>query len=133
MSRSATRLRTMVVDDSPDTLAAISSYLQELPAIDVVATASDGREAVEKFELLEPDLVLMDFQMPKMNGFEAMSHIKSLKSSTKVIMFTVHDSASLRVAVMSKGADGFLGKSHFYRLFPTEMERLFPGLLTDTL
>lgn len=120
----------MVVDDSPATLAAICEYLEELPAIELVATAQDGQEAVRKFELLEPDLVLMDFQMPKMNGFQAMSQIKAWKSSTKVVIFTVHDSPTLRGALLSKGADGFLSKNRFYRLFLTEMERLFPGLLT---
>jgi DNA-binding NarL/FixJ family response regulator len=122
----------MVVDDSPTTLAAICEYLRELPSIEVVATAKDGREALEKFELLEPELVLMDFQMPRVNGLQAMTQIKSARSSTKVIIFTVHDSPTLRGALLSNGADGFLSKNRFYSVFPAEMERLFPGLNAPT-
>jgi two-component system chemotaxis response regulator CheB len=124
---STDRIRTLVVDDSTETLAAIRDYLQELPAIDLVATARDGREAVETFQRLEPELVLMDFQMPGMNGFQAMGQIKSLKATTKVIIFTVHDSPALKDELLSKGADGFLSKSHFYTSFPKQMERMFPG------
>jgi two-component system nitrate/nitrite response regulator NarL len=123
------RIRTMVVDDSPATLTAICEYLQELPSIEIVATASDGMEAVEVFQSLEPELVVMDFQMPKMNGLQAMTQIKSTRSSTKVIIFTVHDSPALRNALLSNGADGFLSKSRFYRVFSEEIERLFPDVL----
>jgi len=119
------RIRTMVVDDSPATLAAICEYLRELPSIEIVATARDGMEAVEVFRSLEPELVVMDFQMPKMNGLQAMVQIKSTRSSTKVIIFTVHDSPVLRNALLSNGADGFLSKSRFYKVFSEEIERLF--------
>jgi two-component system NarL family response regulator len=122
----------MVVDDSPTTLAAICEYLREVPSIEVVATAKDGREALEKFERLEPELVLMDFQMLRVNGLQAMTQIKLARSATKVLIFTVHDSPIVRGALLSNGADGFLSKSRFYSLFPTEMERLFPGLNAPT-
>jgi DNA-binding NarL/FixJ family response regulator len=106
--------------------------LRDLPSIELVGTAKDGREAVEVFESLEPELVLMDFQMPGMNGLQAMTQIKSSRSSTKVIIFTVHDSPTLRGTLLSNGADGFLSKSRFYRVFPAEIGRLFPGLGTPT-
>jgi DNA-binding NarL/FixJ family response regulator len=128
-SMDTSRIRTMVVDDSPTTLAAICEYLQELPSIELVATAKDGKEAVEVFESLEPELVVMDFQMPRMNGLQAMTQIKSTRSSTKVIIFTVHDSPTLRSALISNGADGFLSKSRFYRAFSDEIERLFPDVV----
>jgi DNA-binding NarL/FixJ family response regulator len=131
-SMTTARIRTMVVDDSPTTLSAICEYLRELPSIEVVATATDGREALEKFEQLEPALVLMDFQMPRVNGLQAMTQIKASRSSTKVIIFTVYDSPTLRGALLFNGADGFLSKSRFYSVFPAEMERLFPALNTST-
>jgi two-component system chemotaxis response regulator CheB len=120
----------MVVDDSSATLVAICQYLRDVRAIDVIATAQNGREAVQKFEKLEPELVLMDYQMPSMNGLQAMTRIKASKASTKVIIFTVCDSAVLRGVLLSSGADGFLSKSRLYRAFPAEMDRLFPGIVS---
>jgi two-component system chemotaxis response regulator CheB len=73
----------MVVDDSAGTLAAICEYRKELPAFELAATAQDGLETVEKSVLLEPELVLMDFQMLGMNRLQPMTRIKSSKSYTK--------------------------------------------------
>lgn len=116
----------MVVDDSEATLTAICDYLDELPVVEVVGTARDGCEAVEKVGLLRPDLVLMDFQMPRMNGLEATRKIKRSKAPTKILIVTIHDGPHLREALMSNGADGFLNKVRLRQMLESELSRLFP-------
>uniref|UniRef100_UPI00398048E1 response regulator n=1 Tax=Salmonella sp. s32443 TaxID=3159639 RepID=UPI00398048E1 len=64
-------LRAVVADDSPTIRSLLQRILESDPGIQVVGLAKDGREAVEMVQSLRPDVVTMDIQMPRMNGFEA--------------------------------------------------------------
>lgn len=121
-------IKTLVVDDSTTMLKEMCQYVETIPSLELVGTATNGREALHQFESLRPELVLMDFQMPEMNGLEAAKKIKNDASTdTKVVMVTIHDNPRLREAVLASGVDGFLGKAELRRKLEEELSRLFPG------
>ncbi|HEY3130781.1 MAG TPA: response regulator transcription factor, partial [Acidobacteriota bacterium] len=121
----AHRIRTLVADDSPAAQQAIASLLEKDRGIYLVGNASDGREAVEKALKLHPDLVLMDLQMPKMNGLQATAELRRTLPEARIIIITVHDTSDLEQACHEAGADGFVPKHRLYRDLPTEIHSLF--------
>jgi DNA-binding NarL/FixJ family response regulator len=102
--------RILVVDDSPIFLEAVASLLSAAEGMEVVGTASSGREALERVPELEPDLVLMDLAMPDINGLEAARRLAILPRRPRVIIMTTHKERAYRAAALSAGADGFLHK-----------------------
>jgi len=121
------RIATLVVDDSSAMLNEMCRYVGALPHLRLVGTAANGQEALEKFESLRPRLILMDFQMPEMNGLQATLKIKSVDEEAKVIIITIHDNQLLRHMVLSQGVDGILSKAQLPDDLSKEVERLFPG------
>lgn len=76
----------------------------------VIGEAGDGEEAVYAAAALQPDLVLMDIEMPRLNGLEALSRIKLNSPGTRVVMLTVSDNDEHILAAVQMGADGYLMK-----------------------
>jgi DNA-binding NarL/FixJ family response regulator len=97
------------VDDEPETLVLLRACLEE-DGIEVLGTASSGAEAVQMAEELSPDVVLMDFRMPRMSGVEASKRIKSRDPQVQVIFLTFYSDASWDDAVLEAGAFYFLVK-----------------------
>lgn len=111
------RVRTLVVDDSELALKSISTMLKICGRLEIVGTAADGLEAVEKTRELSPDLVIMDLQMPRMNGFESASQIRRECPLTRIVHVTTHDDPQVEEASRASGADHFLSKSMIARSF----------------
>ena len=101
-------IRILVVDDSVAIQEGLSSLLNRQPDLDVVGTARDGVEAVAKVRELVPDVVIMDAQMPNMDGVEATAAIKQSFSQVGVLFFTVFPDCI--EASINAGADGYLLK-----------------------
>ncbi|MFY9300659.1 MAG: response regulator [Candidatus Nitrosotenuis sp.] len=80
-------VRVIVVDDDVDTVAVFSEYL-EIKGIEVIGQGYGGKEAVELYERLAPDVVLLDIMMPEYDGFYALRKIKKMDPNAKVIMVT---------------------------------------------
>lgn len=118
-------IRTLVVDDSPAALNSICLFLRLQANIRVVGTAVDGCGALDSAHALRPELVLMDVQMPKMNGIDATSQLIRDLPSTHVIMVTVHDSPEVRQACRASGADGFIAKEHLDEELPAMLQKIF--------
>lgn len=101
-------LRTVVVDDSAEFLRLLLTFIDEFDAVEVVGVARDGADAVDVVEKLHPDLVIMDVNMPAMNGFCAAATIRARSCSTQVILMSAEDQpASL---LSDCGAVAFLSK-----------------------
>ena len=105
------RIRTLLVDDSPSFLDALTRLLARAPQVAVSATAINGTEALMAIAHNPPDLVLIDVAMPGMSGIEATRQIKHEPDPPRVIVITISTDAAYSVAARQAGADGFLTKS----------------------
>lgn len=103
-------LRLLVADDHDVVRKGVRTLLEEQPGWEVAAEAADGREAVEKAKLVQPDVTILDLSMPELNGLEAAKEI--LKTvPTKVLILTMYDSDPLIRQTLEAGARGYLLKS----------------------
>ena len=103
-------LRILVVDDYQVARKTIRSLLT-WHSLHVCGEAENGKEAVEKVKELNPDLVLLDINMPVMNGVQAAYEIRRISPSTKIIFFTIHDSPEALAAGRTVGVDAFVPKA----------------------
>ena len=109
-SPAASRLRVLVVDDHDLFRSGLRRLLQEHDDLDVVADARRGDEAVEKAAELEPDVVVMDVNMPGMSGVEATRGVLAASPDTAVLMLTVTSDESAVLDAVFAGASGYLLK-----------------------
>ena len=103
-------LRTLVVDDYVMLLKSLCAYLETQPLFQVVGAAVNGSEALHLAGLLGPDLVLMDLQMPVMDGLEATAILRRHAPNTRIIIMTMEDSAATEAKARAHGAHGFISK-----------------------
>jgi DNA-binding NarL/FixJ family response regulator len=101
-------LRLLLVDDNPRTRRALKALLSVHPEIEIVGEASNGREAIAAVETTRPGVILMDVQMPVMDGLEATRRIKSRWPQVRVIALTMYP--IYEEGARSAGADAFLVK-----------------------
>jgi DNA-binding NarL/FixJ family response regulator len=99
----------LIVDDHVAARTAIRSLLDQHD-MEVCGEAENGKQAIEKVKELRPDLVLLDINMPVMNGIEAAHQIRRIAPSTKILFFTIHDSRQFRDATRML-SDGFISKT----------------------
>lgn len=90
---------------------AMRTTFEQNKDIEVVGEASDGQEAVDLSEKLNPDVVVMDIVMPKLNGIEATRQIKKVSPSTRVLILTAYDDDHYIMGLLEAGAVGYLLKS----------------------
>jgi len=102
--------RILVVDDYQLARKTIRSLLH-WHSMQVCGEAENGKQAVEKVKELHPDLVLLDINMPVMNGVQAAYEIRRIAPSTKIIFFTIHDSPESVAASRTIGVDAFVPKA----------------------
>lgn len=100
----------LVADDHPVFRDGLASLLATQPDVEVVATAADGAEAVRTAIETKPDVVVMDLQMPEMNGIEATRRLATQLPETKILVFTMGEEDGTVLAAMRAGARGYLVK-----------------------
>jgi DNA-binding NarL/FixJ family response regulator len=103
-------IRVLIVDDHAILRDGIRSLLERQADIQVVAEASNGREALEKVREFKPDIVLMDVAMPEMNGLEATRMIRSEYPQVRVLILTQHDNREYVAPLLQAGASGYVLK-----------------------
>jgi two-component system response regulator NreC len=104
-------IRLLLVDDHKIVLDGIKALLDDLEGFDCVATADNGQKALALLKVFDVDVVLMDIDMPIMNGIEATKHIKKDFSSVKVISLTQHSERGMVKQLLECGSDGYLLKN----------------------
>jgi pilus assembly protein CpaE len=122
-------IRVLIVDDLAEVRQGVSAVLQlaanqSMLSLEIVAEARNGSEAVDLAQRLNPDVVLMDLEMPVMDGFEATRRIKVLCPSVKVIILSIHAGGEVLERARSAGADGFVVKGAPY---PALLEAILGG------
>lgn len=100
-----------MVDDHQLIVDGMISLLKNKEDILVAGVANNGKEALQMLRILEPDLVLMDIDMPVMNGIDALREIKKTNPGTRVIILSMHEEAGMIKNLVALGADGYLLKS----------------------
>ncbi|WP_435747084.1 response regulator [Microbacterium sp. PMB16] len=103
-------IRVLIVDDDPLVRSALSHFVSRDPDITVIAQAEDGIEAIETVERELPDIVMMDVQMPHMNGIEATAAIVERWPDVRVLAVTTLDGRDTVLPMLSAGASGYLLK-----------------------
>jgi DNA-binding NarL/FixJ family response regulator len=100
----SSRLRILVADDHAIFRECLTRFLQESPGLDIVGNAKDGLQAVELATLLHPDIVIMDIDMPRMDGIEATRQIAKTLPHVRIIGLSMHDHKDIAAQIMSAGA-----------------------------
>jgi two-component system, chemotaxis family, chemotaxis protein CheY len=102
-------MRMMIVDDS-NVMRRRIERSQANDAIEVVATAVNGLDAVEKFKQLMPDVMTLDLTMPEMDGIECVEHVIKIKPDVLILVVSALADKATAVEAIEKGANGFLCK-----------------------
>lgn len=119
---SSARVRLVVVDDHSLFRRGLVGLLKDMDEFEVVGEAGDGFEALDLIRRVHPDLVLMDVNMPRMDGIQAMQAIRAQQIAVRVLMLTISQNDEDLLGAIRAGADGYLLKN-------TEPEDLRRGIL----
>lgn len=119
--------KVLIVDDHTLVRTGITELVNGLDVFKTIGTASNGKEAIELVESLNPDLVLMDVDMPIMNGLEATIQLKKRNPECKIIILTMHGDPSLIKRMMDIGANGYLLKNADREEFSDALHRVSKG------
>ena len=103
--------RILIADDHEIVRLGLRAILEARPGWKVVAEASDGKDAITKALASKPDIVIMDYSLPIMNGVDATRQIRARLPQTEIMIFTVHDSDALVRELLEAGARAYLLKS----------------------
>jgi DNA-binding NarL/FixJ family response regulator len=105
-------VRILVVDDFEPWRRFVFSTLKKKPELLVICEASDGLEAVQRAEELQPDLILLDIGLPRLNGIEAARRIRKVAPNSKILFLSQESSADVAQEALSMGAWGYVIKAH---------------------
>jgi DNA-binding NarL/FixJ family response regulator len=119
-------IKTLIVDDSPFVRDGLQQLAARVPEIEIIGTANDGIDGVELALLSFPELVLMDFQMPRMDGLTAARLIRAGHEDIRIILMTAHDLDKVRASGLCKQVDAIVGKQELPLQLASIVRQLFP-------
>ncbi|MFZ0583637.1 MAG: response regulator transcription factor [Candidatus Acidiferrales bacterium] len=104
-------VRVMLVDDFQPWRGFVAALLQNNPEWEIVSEVSDGLEAIQKAEQLQPDLILLDIGLPKLSGIEAAPSIRKVAPGSKILFLSENRDSDVAAAALSAGGRGYVVKS----------------------
>lgn len=104
------RIRVMVVDDHEVVREQLCRLVKAQPDMEVVSEASDGKDAVQHAEEVQPDVILMDIGLPSLDGFTAARHIRSVAPRTEILFVSQHDTTQMAREALRAGGRGYVVK-----------------------
>jgi len=120
-------IRVLIADGHPIVLEGLRSVLRQHPSIQVVGEACDGIEAIEKTVYLEPDVVIIDLKLPRVDGLTVLRSIQTRAPRSKVILFASSDNKDEFVEAMKLGCCGILLKDAATSLVDKSIQRVYAG------
>lgn len=120
-------INILIADDHSLVRQGLKNLLNQQSNLIVSGEAIDGLDAVDKTLKNKPDILLLDINMPKMSGFEALEAIKEKNPEQKVIILSIHNSREYIQKSMSKGADGYISKDADIEILNDAIVRVFQG------
>jgi len=102
--------RVIIVDDHPMVAEGIEAILETYDDLDIAAVLTNGQEAIDRVEELEPDVILLDLNMPGVNGLSATEIILERRPQTRILILSMHDSPEYISSALNHGAKGYVLK-----------------------
>jgi len=119
-------IRTLIVDDSPLTTELIATYLENIPDIELVASAHSAAEALACASTSPLDLVITDLRMPLVNGIELAERLRRTHPTVRIVLLSVEKTAQLMQTAARKGVDSFVDKGELHEELIASIHKLFP-------
>jgi DNA-binding NarL/FixJ family response regulator len=104
------KIRIMLADDHPVARAGIRNFLNKATDIEIVAEASDGKQALELAKKLVPDVLLLDIELPGLKGVEVARELQAISSPIKILVLSTYDDKQFIFGLLGNGAAGYLTK-----------------------
>ncbi len=110
MTTTVQKIRIALVEDHLVVRKCVARMLEELPELELVFDAANGQEFLDQLAEKEIDVVLLDLEMPIMNGYQTLKELKKRGSAVKIVMLTMHDDFEIAYVMIQKGVDAYLLK-----------------------
>ncbi len=120
-------IKVMIADDHNLMREGIKQLLEFDGSIRVIAEASNGIECLDKVKQFEPDVLLLDINMPEKNGLEVLEELKSEKTKTKILILTVHNEIEYLIKAIDIGVDGYILKDSESAELKKAIDTVFKG------
>jgi len=117
-------IKVLLVDDEPTVRAGLRMRLELEPDLAIAGEAGNGLEALRLTQEVQPDVVVMDVEMPKMDGITAATELKATASPPPVVMSSIHDDILTRARANAAGAAAFVGKQEGVELLIDTIRRV---------
>jgi len=118
------RKRILVVDDNAPIRGLVREFIQSRPGFEICGEATDGVEGIQKGRELKPDLIVLDFLMPRINGLQAALILHEIVPNTPIILFTFYKEAIPRDLAQAAGVASILSKTDQLAMLADEVQRL---------
>lgn len=120
-------MKTVIVDDHPVVREGLRRLMECEPQLEVIGEASNGQMALEAVRALHPDLLVLDINMPVMNGLEVLRHLRTEANTVQIILLSNHSDTSYVDAALEMGANGYVGKDSGFDVLMLAIESVRGG------
>lgn len=120
-------IKVLLVDDHELVRSLMKERLEQVPDIDVVGEAGSGEEAIKTAKMTEPDIVLLDINMPGIGGLETARVLRRVNAAVKIIIVSVHQDGPFPLRLLEMGVDGYLTKSSAPHELVSAVRMVFRG------